>query len=1535
MENEKIPLPRPTTYNIQNQKRRKTNSVIKDNVEPSKNRNYAVENEERLHPLSDITNDMRTRHLLPDLNTFPILQGMHDENILPDLTDTPTEKDVQTHNSLPDLNDTPLLEEIEAAISNTVIQGQLQTNIEDDDEEEYPDVDVECGDICTEDYWDIGDATYECEKCGAIFWYEERIHKHYNSKNPIFTMCCQKGKIKLPDLKKPPQVLEQLLFGTGHKSNHFQEKIRSYNSMFSFTSMGGKVDVSVNQTQGPRTFKLFGQNYHQIGSLLPPEGSTPKFAQLYIYDTENEVANRINAVSRGQDVNKLHAEIVADLKQMLDDNNVLAKTFRMVRDRFQENINSNVKLRLIGKRGTDGRRYNLPTITEVAALVVGDFEVSGCDRDIIIETQSGQLQRINELNAAYLGLQYPLLFPYGEDGYREDIPLSGGDKSSGGRQYVSMREYFVYRIQERKDEVPTIVSSRRLFQQFLVDGYTMIESSRLKFIRTHQKQLRVDFYKVLTDAILHGDTDPSSQGKRVILPSSFTGGARYMLQNYQDAMAICKWAGYPDLFITFTCNPKWPEITRFVESRGLTPEDRPDILSRVFKIKLDGLIKDLKDNQVFGQVKADIDRIISAEIPHEGDDPYYYNVVKNLMMHGPCGSARKSSPCMQNGKCTKHFPKKFVDATTVDEEGYPVYRRRDNGRTIMKNGIELDNRYVVPHNRFLLLKYGAHINVEWCNQSRSIKYLFKYVNKGHDRATAAFSQSTHEDGSSTVDEINMYYDCRYISPCEAAWRILKFPIHHREPPVERLSFHLPNEQPVIFSDDDHIENVVNRPTVRESMFLSWFEANKEYPEARDLTYAEFPLKFRWDQNLKKWVRRKTSAFSIGRIFFVTPGSGELYYLRLLLNIIKGPISYDELRNDHSTFRDACYALGLLDDDKEYVDAIKEASNWGMPSYLRQLFVMLLLSNSMSRPEFVWQASWRLLSDDILHEVRTLLDNSEAELTDDELKNRCLQKMERTLKGCGKSFNDFPTMPRPDYSEQDVDSANRLINEELRYNKRSLTQEHQQLVMKLTAEQKCVYDKIMTAVNQDRGGLFFLYGHGGTGKTFMWRTLSSGVRSKGDIVINVASSGIASLLLPGGRTAHSRFAIPLNPTEDSTCNIKQGSPLAKLIVKAKLVIWDEAPMMHRYCFEALDRTLRDILRFKDPSNLDRPFGGKTIVLGGDFRQILPVITKGTRQEIVNATLNSSDLWPQCQVLKLTKNMRLQGSLSGADLDDLKQFSDWILAIGDGKIGCSIDGIEKIEIPDDLLIHNCDDPISGIVESTYSDYLIHSTDIKYLQERAILAPTLQMVESVNDYMVSLNHSQDKSYLSSDTICMSDNAFTSLEHVHTPEFLNSIKCSGIPNHSITLKVGVPVMLLRNIDQSAGLCNGTRLIITRLGNRVIEAKVLSGKMAGDKVFIPRMTLTPSDARIPFKFQRRQFPVIVSFAMTINKSQGQSLCNVGLFLKKPVFTHGQLYVAFSRVTNRKGLKILCYDEDGKITNEATNVVYKEVFRNLEGRNFH
>ncbi|KAL6532735.1 hypothetical protein OROGR_013695 [Orobanche gracilis] len=220
---------------------------------------------------------------------------------------------------------------------------------------------------------------------------------------------------------------------------------------------------------------------------------------------------------------------------------------------------------------------------------------------------------------------------------------------------------------------------------------------------------------------------------------------------------------------------------------------------------------------------------------------------------------------------------------------------------------------------------------------------------------------------------------------------------------------------------------------------------------------------------------------------------------------------------------------------------------------------------------------------------------------------------------------------------------------------------------------------------------------------------------GGVVLNVASCGITSLLLLGGRTAHSRFKIPLNPHVKSPCNIKLDSDLAQLIVNAKLIIWDETPMMHKFCFQTLNKSMKDVMKCFDMENATKSFGGKTIVFGGDFRQILPVITKGRRQDIVNTTINTSYIWNSCEVLRLTKNMRSQSVSSESDAIALAEFSEWLQDIGNGTIGEGDDGSSVIQIPDDILLQSGPDSVANIVEISHLSHInSHAEPFKSLYE-----------------------------------------------------------------------------------------------------------------------------------------------------------------------------------------------------------------------------
>ncbi|RID47497.1 hypothetical protein BRARA_I04085, partial [Brassica rapa] len=556
----------------------------------------------------------------------------------------------------------------------------------------------------------------ECTKCGALMWTSESTGKDFKTGELTFTICCNHGQIKLPPINQPPPMLEELL-----QQRWFRDTIRVYNSVLAFTSIGMKMDYTVVNAPGPYTIRIQGQTHHRIGSLLPRQGRPPEYLQLYIFDTGNEVRNRLNAMGQTSTEGNLDETTLARLIEMLDENNCLAKLFRRARD-YYEDSGQEFNIRLLSDKGK-GKEYDLPSTSEVAGLIVGDMSSTIGVRDIVVQFQSDTLQQIRDDHPLYMSLQYPLLFPHGEYGFHPEISLHLETGTSRTRQFLTIRQYYAAQIQTRLNQGMTLVKGGRLLHQYVVDVYTAIEEDRLRWARNNQDVLRAELYSNVLDAVSKGDTDAKVIGQRFILPPSFTGGPRYLVEKYHDAMAICREYGNPDLFITMTANPNWREIKEHLEIYGGdSPNDRPDI------------------------------------------------------------------------ECRK-YPRPYNDSTSIDKSGYVLYRRRRNeNESVVKSGATLNNTFVVPHNVNLLKKYEAHINVEWCNRTSAVKYLFKYITKGVDRASAVIEKGNTATTSDTVasgepkekvikqrNEIQEYIEARYLSACEAMWRTFAFHIHKRKP----------------------------------------------------------------------------------------------------------------------------------------------------------------------------------------------------------------------------------------------------------------------------------------------------------------------------------------------------------------------------------------------------------------------------------------------------------------------------------------------------------------------------------------------------------------------------------------------------------------------------------------------------------------------------------------------------------------------------------------------------------------------------------
>jgi hypothetical protein len=383
-----------------------------------------------------------------------------------------------------------------------------------------------------------------------------------------------------------------------------------------------------------------------------------------------------------------------------------------------------------------------------------------------------------------------------------DVPTAHGSDNHR-QQQLSVMMYAKYVLQVRDNfnmrlQYDKILAGEKLTQQYILDLFLIMESNNHEYIRRNQDKLKTADYTMLKEAIAANEA--RQEGKYVVLPSTSIGSPRWYAGQYHDGMARVRQLGKPDLFVTFTANPDWPELKGSMRQSQQDSSPfvmhRPDLVSRVFNMKLRALIKDIIKNNVFGRPIAHIyvvewqkrglphahiliflapedkpkqpfeyDHFMTAELPDPTKHPDLFELVKKHMVHGPCGEYNNKCPCMRNGRCTKKYPKQFAATTTHKENDYPSPRRRspaDGGQQYIitrSNGttVTVDNRWIVPYNPYLLSKYRTHINVEICNSIKAIKYLHKYIYKGTSKAIIAIHEvQPNSNQPVNIDEISMY-----------------------------------------------------------------------------------------------------------------------------------------------------------------------------------------------------------------------------------------------------------------------------------------------------------------------------------------------------------------------------------------------------------------------------------------------------------------------------------------------------------------------------------------------------------------------------------------------------------------------------------------------------------------------------------------------------------------------------------------------------------------------------------------------------------
>jgi len=911
-----------------------------------------------------------------------------------------------------------------------------------------------------------------------------------------------------------------------------------------------------------------------------------------------------------------------------------------------------------------------------------------------------------------------------------------------------------------------------------------------------------------------------------------------------------------------------------------------------------------------------------------------HRLVQSLMRH-TC-SKKSATACRYQGNvrldgtCAKRFPKEAGTPTSqasfTDASGFFHPKRPYE-----------EDAYVVPYNRCVLAYmleqnprgyFNFHNNWDQCAGAHTLEYVFEYQHKGPD-----FTEISVDDAINDVaKEFKEFQRLRHVGFAEAVMRFLKMELVHNEPGVSEVSVHLENEQFIAVPENASDEEVRHRLSCKESPLLRYFW---RHPDLHTLRLTEFygtydlkplcpngkvPLRDNPPPaiNAKYAVRR--SKLHVCRLEFGSSLHVERYCLGLILRHFARTSFADCMTVNGErmkTFSAAAYALGIFSEYNEYEMCIQELINPNFESWkeARQSNTRVTVVGPVWKARIAFVtiimnggAAQQLFDDYAYYLTRDAV--TRAETTEATANIWLLQWTKKELLKNQHSLDDVG-LEDPD--PQAVNEARVRENEASRVS-RTTQRVWLEKISRLDRCQKEIFDQVVHAVCSptNSGRLFYVDARAGCGKTYLCQCISAYLRSIGKVVLTSAPSALAASLHMAGCTCHKCFGLPVtNDRVTRTSSLHARSYQGTALRIADLLIVDEFSMLDILNFDCADRICRDVC------DNNAPFGGKVLLCCGEFAQLPPVVPHGQRREIIAASGISHPLWASIAKFSLHKRWRSTNdpkfqSFCDALADDTKDgFFDSprflpefrTCTTAKAAVDMFVSGFHGF--PDS--IHGKADldtlsktPIYGSIAAAY-----HHTAAKELD-----------ADISNRVRLRLNETQE--------CCYAVDTATKGTMI-TPEFMEEIadRNHQIPPSALRLFRGCKVRLLRNFHPSRGLCNGTILIVNRVGRHFIEAQIMSdSEFNGNMEILFRFKFDVDSKALTFS--RVQFPLTTAFAGTAHRFQGQSVPENGQLLldqRRNPFCHGQAYVAYTRA--RRSKQVILITLPGANTSKC--LMYKEL----------